>query len=128
PQPAEEAYIPSATTTVTNREQPGDAPPDQGGHQGAAPPPEQGRHQRQGEHRHKGSPGQARPSDALDQGGGREPPHQQPVEPTDGWGVSRPRLMPDGAPDSDHGSSLGNGAAPRPRRKNERQTIPSARR
>src|SRR4029453_3710413 len=49
-------------------------------------------------------------------------------EPTDGRGVSRPRLMPDGAPDSDHGSSLEIGTPRRIRRKNERQTMPSARR
>src|SRR5882762_2326242 len=123
-----EAEVPCVCSQLEDREQPGDAPPDQGGHQGAAPPPEQGRHQRQGEHRHNGSPGQARRNDALDQGGGCEHAHQQPVETTDGWGVSRPRLMPDRAPDSDHGSSLGIGAPRRTRRKNERQTMPSARR
>ncbi len=116
-----EAEVPGVRSQLEDREQPGDAPPDQDRHQGAAPPPEQGRNQRQGEHRHKRSPGQARPNDAFDQGGGREHAHQQPVEPTDGWGVSRPRLMPDGAPDSDHGSSLGTGAPRRTRRKNERR-------
>jgi uncharacterized protein DUF6326 len=36
--------------------------------------------------------------------------------------------MPDGAPDSGHGSSLGIGASRRTRRKNEREIMPSARR
>ena len=56
----------------------------------------------------------------------REPARQQPVEATDRRGVIGPRLVPQGAPYVDHGSSLEIGAPRRTGRKNERRTVPSA--
>ena len=111
---------------LEDREQPGDAPPDERGHQrprrrqsragtsARASTITRGRQARSG---------RATPSTTA--ATANTPASSQSRRPTGGTSV-RPRLVPQGAPDVDHGSSLAIGAPRRTGRKNERQTVPSA--